>query len=119
MKTKKNVLSKLVSLDIKARPHWITTENWVYVKSIISDFKELMVDKVLSPHEISTLEWYMNVQLNYLAENADHKQIYECHCFVTEILDFYLIMAQERELYETCQNIKNLVDLLCVKIAII
>lgn len=119
MKNKKNVLAKLVANDLKTKPYFIETNNWLYVKAIISDFKELMVDIFLSNDEIEVMEYFINLQLNHLAEIATDKQLYECHCFVTEILDYYLVIAREQELYESCQNIHNLVELLSVKISII
>ena len=63
----------------------------------------------LSPSpKTKEIEKYMDDQLNILADYTDPSQLYECHKYVTDTIDWFLFTAIDMELYESAENIKLL-----------
>jgi hypothetical protein len=112
----KNILVIMISDQMKAPPHYLTTGTWTKVKTVLSEIKELLVDKVLKDSEIDIVKYFIDTRIDDIIENCDTMEISESINYIYGTLDWFLKKSVELEYYRISANIKNLSDKMCVNI---
>lgn len=119
MRTNKNLLAKQLSNILTTAPHYIGSQTWLIVKSILQEYSNCLTDKLLRNGEIEEIANYMNVQLNVLSEMCDATSLYDCYCYVYDALEFCKTIAIEGEKYESAENTNKVLIILGSKVQLI
>ncbi len=119
MKIKGNILYTKLNKELKAQPHYIATDSWVIVKSAIQEFSYCLTDLFLTDNEINLIVFYMETRLDQLAEITHAGDLYTCHSYINDCIDFYAAVALSGEYFETVSNINKIIKKLAVKISVI
>ena len=110
MKNRANILNKYLTDEMRVRPYFNTNEQWRDVKTVLSDFRCLSVDVILSEQQLKEIEYFICIGLDYIAKSYDHETTYELHKYIYDLIDHYLELSIEKELFETSHNIKHVKD---------
>lgn len=111
-----NELFDWINEEIKAKPNYFTALMWNQMKVVIRQVSLCMTERIYNSKEIKLIELYINNELNTLASICSDEELYQATHYILQMIDYYLGVAVEKELFETATNLKNLQDLFCIKI---
>ncbi len=100
----------------KVRPYFIEELPWVCVKAIILEIRKLAIEEFLTPSQIKSHCQYVEKTLNTISDMTDAEHLYTIHCYICDLIDWYITVSTNEEEYEMSANLTNLQSLMCVKI---
>ena len=108
-------LGKAFITDASVRPYFFSarnTKNETVIKEgteMLLSMSELFTSIILKQDEILEIYDFIWLKLDFIMElNDTHFKLY--YDYLYEMLNYYLQIAEDSELYETCINISTLIN---------
>lgn len=113
-----NQISYLIDLEATVRPYFFTPFIWKEVVVILQYYRILARGRILSQKYLEDIADRINVQINIIYENSISDEIDEVNNYIIDVLDYYIVKAEDIEIYEICSNFSKLKNILSNQISI-
>lgn len=112
---RKEVLKTIIKPDFLTNEMAFSIEevSWRYTFNILNFFLEGVTPRILSDAKIKYICGFVTSEIEELSKSVDSKQLLMCWLHIGELIEDWIVLAEESEEYESASNLMKILEKSC------